>query len=661
MFIFSLILISVSSYLLTSALTKKNTGVLYFFLIAFAQIILIFEILSLSNSIAKTPFLILNGFFLICSIIVFYKRKNLFIPQGFKEEFNRIKNTLELDKSLYFLSIIFICFLILSFINIFLIPISFADVLNYYLTRCTTWIQNGNINHFITMDPREIIMPVNMDFLYTWLLLFNKTEKGIGIFPFIAFLGAIYTVYNILGDFKFCTRKKLWSIFLFSSFALIGQMAYIPSADLFIGTLLLISIYLLNQYLKQNDKTAFFFSTLACALAIGSKTTAIIALPSLAIILAYLTYKTRKNEFIKTTFKYIELLLINFIIFSSYNYILNYIQFGNFLSCKESILMNGFRGGIHSYICTLTKYFFAIFDFSGIIGIDFYNEFITNLQTKTLALINATPFSYMNGYYDKNFSFNESTHITACGLGALGLLAFLPSLIKSFKQKNIIFIFGITFIFNILIFSRIMFYTQFNLRYLITFITIASPILILSYIKSNKNVFKWLLLYFMSIYLLLIPSHKLITNIQNNIKTETSIENKELFNMCNEEEKIYEYFSTKSNSTLAIMTKKSSYITEKLKLKGHKITKILIEDIENYDLSEIDYILTENESVLSYTVKNLNNPNCEYYDQKKNKINANNQNLAVTCECKIPFKYLKDLGFQPIKDIHFIEYKILEK
>ena len=297
MFIISLILVLISSYFLTSCITKKNTGIIYFFLISFAQIVLTFEILSLFSLIAEKPFLIANAIFFLISLAFVVKKRELFKPQGLKEEIKKINNAIKIDKVLRILGIFFIFFLVCEFIASICLHISFGDALTYYLTRCTTWIQQGNINHFITPDTREVIMPVNMDFLYTWVLMFKKSEQGLAFLSYLSFLGAIYLIYNILKEFGICIRKRLWAIFSFSSFALVAILAYTPCADIFIGTLFLGGIYLFLIFLKENNKTALYFSTLSIALALGSKTTAIIALPSIVFIFAIITLKYRKELF----------------------------------------------------------------------------------------------------------------------------------------------------------------------------------------------------------------------------------------------------------------------------------------------------------------------------------------------------------------------------
>ena len=75
LFILSFILVFVSSYFITSILSPKKSilGLIYLFLIAFAQIVLTFEVLSLFHAIRQIPVLAWNLFFLTGSIYVWNK------------------------------------------------------------------------------------------------------------------------------------------------------------------------------------------------------------------------------------------------------------------------------------------------------------------------------------------------------------------------------------------------------------------------------------------------------------------------------------------------------------------------------------------------------------------------------------------------------------
>ncbi|MCD7878865.1 MAG: glycosyltransferase family 39 protein [Candidatus Gastranaerophilales bacterium] len=689
MFLFSLILIFISSWLIMSLIpkTKNNLGFIYLLLIAFGQIVLSFEILSLFKLITRNNFLAVNlTVFLISLILFFVKKSKLYFPQIFVETKNILK-ALKKDKFLIFLSICFVVFMISELLVVFFFPVTFGDALAYYFTRCLSWIQNGSIAHFITPDTREVVMPVNMDLLYTWLLMFRKSNFGTAVFSYISMILAQYVIYNLLGECGYSRRKRLWSVFVFSSFAIIGIMSYTPCADLFIGSLILCAIYLFFVYVKRKDKYALYFSTLSYALAAGTKTTAVIAAPSLCLALFLILVFYKKTDIKKDTFKYCGLLLINFIIFSSYNYILNIIQFSNPISCTEQLLLNKFRGGIGGYLFNLVKYTFVIFDCSGLKGFDLYNSFITNFQTKVLALMNSNPSDvrYISGFFDPVYKYDSSFTTATAALGIMGLLAFLPSIFigifkgikaKFSKKTAILFILAVVFIFNILLFSRVMVFTKFNIRYLVTFAVMSSPIVVLTYIKQT-NIIKWILCFFMFIYLAGIAHTKPVSIMMEYKKFKTQFPETKLrvYNfgiVLEEEDLIYKYLKNKPKGKFAILSYKTHgnpYGMELLKLHGFLVDKLLLENIEVYNLSQYDYIIylagINNASIVLKFKEYLNNDSyisdCTYVDNN-NKVIEQSESFKkpAAVNCTIPIDYVKKQGFEFVNDLELEKYVLMK-
>lgn len=693
MFLVSILLILLSSYLILSIISgsRKTAGFIYFLIIAFSQIILSFEILSLFKIISRDNFFICNICFFILSLILFFKSgQKIFIP-NIKTEAIRIIAALKKDKLLIFLSVCFIVFLISGLIRVLFFPVTFGDALVYYLTRCTAWIQNGSINHFITSDTRELIMPVNMEFLYTWVLLFRKNEAGIAVFSYISYIAAIYLIYNFLKEAGFSTVKRLWSIFVFSSFMLIGIEIYTPCADVFIGSLILGCIYLFLISCKYNDKTALFFAALSYALAVGTKTTAIIAIPSVSILLFIIAFLYNKSNCKKIILNFIVFFIINFFIFSSYNYILNFIQFSNPVSCSEQLLLNKFRGGIKGWLCNFIKYIFVIFDISGIKDIIGYNEMITKFQDTVLSYFGETAKSYTSPYFGRYFRFNSDVSILKSALGIMGLIAFLPSIIISFirfkknkqaKKAAVIASLAFVLILNIIIFSGTMVYTSFNMRYLLTFVVISSPVIVYSYI--NIRLYKLAAAWFMFVYLFLIshvqPAAFIVSYMKYASKHSPDINS--FIKLNGEEISIYNYIlkeytpqpaddpSRQSDGPnkrkIAVITSHvdtPNYFVEKLRLKGVIIDKLLLENIEEYDLSGYDYIVTNNYKVFSSNVLNHKSSisRCLYLDYERNTIYNGNRRKPAAVECEIPFKYFLDNGFKIADDIKLSEYVILKK
>ncbi len=682
MFCVSVFLVLLSSYFILSCISPKEKNIsafLYIILISFSQVVLSFEVLSLFGLISKNNFFICNIVFMILSVGLMIKTKSKLYLFNF--DINKIVSAIRQDKTLLFLSICFIVFMISQLIVAVFFPVTFGDALNYYLTRCTDWIQQGSINHFITPDTRELVMPVNMELLYLWKLLFTKNETAIAVFSYISYLGLIYIIYNLLKEINFTVRQRLWSIFVLSSFALIAVEMYTPCADMFIGALILGGIYLYIKSVKYENKLALYFSSLAFALSAGTKTTAIIAIPSVLFILITITYVYRKGNIKKYFLLFSLYFFINFLIFASYNYILNIIQFLNPITSSEQMELNRFRGGFKGYISNIIKYSFAIFDTSGIKDYINFNGFITYIQSLTLGLFGITDRMYTSNFFLRYFKFDEKMSMMNSLLGFMGLFVFLPSLIKSLKrffkhktrQSIITGILALSLIFNILLFSRIMVFTGYNMRYILTFIIIAVPIIAYSYISKNK-IFKYLLCFIMFIYLVIIAHHKPVSFIFSYINHQIKSPNSAFILLKKSDEiNIYNFLKLKKPKNIALILEHvntPNYFIEKIKLDGIKADKILLENIEEYDLSKYEYIITNKEKSSSTNIVNFEDKikypqiyvtKCIYYDYVQNEIESINSNKPAMVSCEIPYEYFAYRGFSEVKDINAENYTIFEK
>src|SRR5699024_509046 len=128
--------------------------------------------------------------------------------------------------------------------------------------------------------------------------------------------------------------------------------------DLCIGALILCSIYLILEYKKERLNSLLFFSALATALSFGTKTTGFMA--SIPVIIWFIFIL--KKDF----YKFFLFLCLNSIIFASYAYILNMMEFNNPFSSHAFILYNKKYGGIKTFIAIFIKYTVQFFDFTGL-------------------------------------------------------------------------------------------------------------------------------------------------------------------------------------------------------------------------------------------------------------------------------------------------------
>ena len=511
-FLISFILIFSSSWFLSSVLSKVGTakGFLYLFLIAFCQIILISEILSCFNLIKQSSFLFFNVLIFLISLCIWYKAgKPSFIPK-FNDFTNKFKNSLRLDKSLTVLFLGWLFFIIISLILIVILPSTSADAYCYHVLRSFDWVINGSMNHYEAQDIRSLTFPINSEILYMWIILFTKKQLCLGIFSFLGFIGAIVSGFQIFKFIGFSFRRTLWTYFIVSSFASVIVMISGTETDLLVAGLITTSIYLFIDGLKNKNNSSLYMSSLSYALAIGVKTPAILCMPAVGLFYLILSYKYRDKFAIS---KILMFGLLNFMIFSSYNYILNFIDYGNFMGEAGAVISHKNIWGVRGFVSSFIKHLFLLVDFSGFVISDRVGNWLLNFENSVLTFFNLE--SVPNGLYSGKFFFNYSLLEPGMGCGVLTVLLIWPCWIKTvltpfFKKRRISdyqAVFAYMLLINIIVLSVLIAFMTFNTRFLTCFIIISAPMLACSYIKSNKNILKWIYIIIALIYFTVISTH----------------------------------------------------------------------------------------------------------------------------------------------------------
>lgn len=612
LFIISFCLVLLSSYFITSIISPKKdiVGLMYFPILAFAQVVLTFELLSLFTEI-KVPWVLgLNLlFFSIICFIWFKKSKPLwsFNCRGF---LNKILNSFKLDKSLIFLFIGYSVFIVSAITLCILLPITSADAQGYHVARSVFWALQGNLNHFDIPDIRDLCLPINSEILYTWVFLFVKKDVFLACFSFIGYVFSMISLYNILGYLRYCVRKRLWVIFILSSFASVLVQASGTETDIIISALVLSSIFLFWYALKHNKIIPIYIASLSYALAVGTKTTAIIAIPGVGLFLLALCIIHKKYKSIAW---FLGFGLINFLIFSSYNYILNFIHFGNFMGSDSFIVVSKNYYGIKGMIANFIKHFFLFLDFTGFTWSKFVGANIMNIKSNILL---AMHLDYIkDGLYSVG-GINNYLLEPLMGAGILGFLTFLPCLawalikpIFKFKTKRIwvLFGFGCLFIVNILVMSYLLAYMAYSVRFIMTFMVLSSPILIYSYL-SKRNPFKYIIIAFALFYLILVSTNlwaRPFVNIIRILHINPSISRlrdiavcksytlhpNTIYSSCALKSKIENDYSKDNKILIFLPAAEYLSVLKQMEFNGYHIDFGRLENIKNIDLNKYNIIV----------------------------------------------------------------------
>ena len=640
-----------------------NLSVL-FFISFFAFVILNIEILSLFKGISGQNILILTILEFLIVGFIWFKNKKIPSTSNFKGFLIELKNSLLADKSLLVLFLFWVFCIAISFILALLSPVNEPDAQGYHALRSLFWAKDGFISHFEIADIRCHSMPINSELFYVWILSLSKNDLGFGLLQFFSYFLLIISSFKIMEFYEIDFNKRIWSILIFSSFAGVISQISSTQTDLLVGSLLTTSFYLTLEFKKQNKLNFLYFASLSMAISFGVKSTGIIA--SIPLLIWYIFIL--KKEFIK----YFLFLILNFSIFSSYNYILNLINYSSPLGAKSALLGHGFWGGFGAIVANFIRYIFQFFDFSGF-TIGFYiNKFLLSAQAAAIEFFNIPRDLGENvGLNFTNISMTEQV----LGFGILGFLVFLPSSIIGFFNKKLR-IFSIIFWAMIFCLSFSIAYMIYSIRFIVTFVAFSIPLISLTYFKK-MNLYKFFIILFAIFYLgyasLFLsqrpmyhlkkefqktPDIKLIQNKMRDLNYKFYPSFNEAYTMKSAVQPI-----CKNNSKIAIFASNGYmlYSTKFLEFNNScKIDTLNILHIRNYDLSNYDYIITQKnlpqhiEVINANDIKNPLTPSnkaiCYYegfdYKRRPRLLNFNELDKALSVSCKINNEFLADIGFK---------------
>ena len=322
-----------------------------------------------------------------------------------------------------------------------------------------------------------------------------------------------------------------------------------------------------------------------------------------------------------------------------------------------------------------------MFDISGIKDYIGYNPLITYLYKIVLAIFGEKTASYTSNYFSGKLIFDSSMHIMRSFLGIMGLLAVLPSMIKSVKRavknrtskRNIIMAsLTVYFILSIFLWSRIMVYTQYNIRYLLTFAVFISPVVVYSYIRKT-TVFKIILSFLIFVYFILNTYSMPAKYLSSYFKYLKTRENSSVpfLTQNGDIAEMYKYINKNNAKNVGLILKHittPNYYIEKAKLFGVRVDSFLVENIEAYRLENYDYIITDRDETSSTNViafedkmkyPDLFVTKCSYFDYEQNIITDVNTKPAMV-QCEIPYEYFAQKGFVLDDNINLEKFTILK-
>lgn len=689
LFFLSIAAVTISSFLTAIIAENKEFKPFFccFFGIMFAQIVAACEILSLPKILTPGAFLTCNVLFLAASTAAFViKKPKILLFQDIRRTIKKTVFALQTDKFLLSAAFAFVVFAAGSLFCTFCLPVTDPDAYAYHLARIPFWVENASVSHYLTAEIRSLVMPINSELFALWGYLFVKTDILMRISSLLSYFAFACAFFGLTGRLGFSLKSRLWAFFALSSMNSVMFAVSGTESSIIVAGLVMSCFYLFFEACRTKKPAPMFFAGLFYALAAGTKTPALQAFLSVALVCGALNIVSGNKNYVKNFLVFGGFFTLNFLLFGFYNHVLNYLSFGNFLSSNGALVSHKFYGGMPAFIANFVKHAATFVDFTGLPFSAKIWRITTALTNILLALfgINPSAGTIMNNLDYVNLA--NSAENTS-GLGILGLILFVPALFKSFKTKVIkhkkrlvLFAFALGFILNVAVLSASVGYMVFNIRFIMFFVMLASPVLILTYPRKKsacKIFINALIIYSFAIYFFFYPGRFVFKHVQRIFKysggniakykdfarCHRAMKNVSKSQMCEITDEIQSSGISKDKKILffANASGDTFYI---MKYLPGKVDVILAEttDFENFDFSGYDYIIAGftqsssnffNEKTPKYKIVNNSvqfeknaEPKCFYAD-KTGTVTLTPEDTAFSL-CYINDKYFKASGFKNI-------------
>lgn len=306
--------------------------IIFFLIISSANIILATFILSFLGSINQTGFLIVQTIFLFIVFLIAHLAKKRFLPLFARVDLNEFKDLKRHPHILTIGSGIFMFFIVSIFL-ILLVPPNNWDSMAYHLSRIGFWLQHSSMDFYETYDLRQNYLSPNAEILIMWPILFIKSDIFAGFVQWIGYLGTILLIYGIARELGANIFQGIFASLVWASIPEVMLEATSTQSDIIVTFFLIASIFFMLRGANEMGWKGFVASGISLGLAVGTKGTAILALPGIFIGALFLFYRI-KNNFIRNLTIWGISACLGIIIFGSYIYIENYLHYGYPFSTK---------------------------------------------------------------------------------------------------------------------------------------------------------------------------------------------------------------------------------------------------------------------------------------------------------------------------------------
>jgi hypothetical protein len=208
------------------------------------------------------------------------------------------------------------------------LPVNNHDANSYHLSRVGYWIQHGSTAHYRTHNARQNHMPPNAEFGILSVLIFARADWAAPLPQYGAYFVCLAGVYLIARRLGASNAAALFAAALLGTMTEVMLQATIPKNGLVVSSFLVCAVAFALVGLGSSDASrgdwirAVAWSAVATGLAVGTKLTALLFVPALAIAgVVVAVGSTRPTTWLRRLAAWAACCVVSIVLLGSFNFI----------------------------------------------------------------------------------------------------------------------------------------------------------------------------------------------------------------------------------------------------------------------------------------------------------------------------------------------------
>jgi hypothetical protein len=406
------VMLIATATLAAAALRLRGSAfVLAGYVLAWAELVLVTEVLSLFDAVGRVGYLVAGAALLACAGLV-ARRRGVTLPRPSRPAVPlavAARPELILLAAVMLVAVAYQAFLVVA------TPPNNFDSLTYHLTRAVAWLQQGHVGYFDATTARANAFPPNGEIGILATLAFLGSDRLAALPQLLAELAVLVAVYGLARRVGFARGASLFAALLTGTLSEFALESVTTQNDLIVASFVAAAVF----FVVDGRPRLLPLAATAGALAIGTKLTGLLALPILAC--AALALLPRRRVAALAVYA-----ALAFVVLGAFTYVENVVRTGHVLGDvpeADPYRAQLSAGGTAS---TVARVYWRFVDFSGLDPPVGLTDGLATMGSRAFAAagVAANPRGATVGYF--SFAPGIASSEDTSYFGVLGFLLVVP-------------------------------------------------------------------------------------------------------------------------------------------------------------------------------------------------------------------------------------------